>query len=218
MVLMLDTFTEPQFESAALVTIDMQRDLLDGAPFCIPGTSAVLPQVSRLCTAWREAQRPLFHVVRLYQPTSQDVDRCRRAAVAAGQGMLQPGTEGSQLAPGLTSGGVTLDADLLLSGGLQQVGDAEWVLFKPRWGAFFRTSLSEKLVAKGITTVAVAGCNFPNCPRTTVYEASERDFRVVLVTDAVSGLYPQGEREMEGIGAALMTSESVVQSLVPAAA
>jgi nicotinamidase-related amidase len=213
MVRMLDTFTEPQFESAALVTIDMQRDLLDEAPFCIPGTSAALPSVSRLCAAWREAHRPLFHVVRLYPPASQDIDRCRRAVVLAGAGMLKPGTEGSQLAPGLTPGAATLDADLLLSGGLQQLGDTEWVLFKPRWGAFYRTPLSEKLVAKGITTVVVAGCNFPNCPRTTVYEASERDFRVVLVTDAVSGLYPQGEREMEGIGAALMTSASVVQAL-----
>lgn len=42
-----------------------------------------------------------------------------------------------------------------------------------------------------------AGCNFPNCPRTSIYEASERDFRTVLVRDAISGLYERGEHERE---------------------
>jgi nicotinamidase-related amidase len=209
----LDHFTEPLFETAALLTIDMQRDLLDGEPFCIPGTSAVLPQVRHLADAWRSAGRPLIHVVRLYEQSSLDVDRCRRVSVASGDGMVRPGTEGCQLAPGIAPDRTELDSEFLLTGGIQEVSPNEWILFKPRWGAFYRTALSELLVAKGITTVVVSGCNFPNCPRTTLYEASERDFRVVLVTDAVSGLYAQGERELEGIGAALMTTEEVVKSL-----
>ena len=53
------------------------------------------------------------------------------------------------------------------------------------------------------------GCNFPNCPRTSIYEASERDFRVVLVRDAVSGLYERGERELTNIGVHLMSASEV---------
>jgi len=49
-------------------------------------------------------------------------------------------------------------------------------------------------------TIATAGCNFPNCPRTTLYEASERDIRLVLASDAVSGIYEQGRKELAGVG------------------
>ena len=42
-----------------------------------------------------------------------------------------------------------------------------------------------------------------------MYEASERDFRIVLVTDAVSQLYPKGEEEMKSIGIVLLTTKEV---------
>ncbi len=49
-------------------------------------------------------------------------------------------------------------------------------------------------------TIVFIGCNFPNCPRTSIYEASERDFRIMLVSDAVSGLDDQGIKECRAIG------------------
>ena len=58
-----------------------------------------------------------------------------------------------------------------------------------------------------MNTVVVAGCNFPNCPRTTIYEASERDIRLVLASDAVSGLYEQGRREPSRIGTHFLNCE-----------
>ena len=54
-----------------------------------------------------------------------------------------------------------------------------------------------------------SGCNYPNCPRTSIYEASERDFRVVLVKDAVSQLYPKGEEEMKNIGVSLQETNDI---------
>jgi hypothetical protein len=62
------------------------------------------------------------------------------------------------------------------------------------------------------------GCNFPNCPRTSIYEASERDFRVVVATDAISGLYARGEQELNAIGVTLFTAEQVTHSLTEATA
>lgn len=61
-------------------------------------------------------------------------------------------------------------------------------MYKPRWGAFFETPLAGHLEQFGVDSLVVCGCN-PNCPRTTVYEASEGDFRLGLVSDATSGLY-----------------------------
>ena len=80
-------------------------------------------------------------------------------------------------------------------------------------GAFYRTPLEEHLRTSGADTVVVCGCNFPNCPRATVYEASERDFRVVLVADAVSGLYERGAEELAGIGVGLPGSEECVDAV-----
>jgi nicotinamidase-related amidase len=95
---------------------------------------------------------------------------------------------------------VALDHELLLSGELQQVGPCEHVMYKPRWGAFYHTKLERHLRNTSSDTTVFAGCNFPNCPRTSIYEASERDFRIVLVRDALSGLDEQGVKECRAIG------------------
>jgi len=90
--------------------------------------------------------------------------------------------------------------DALLSGSFQELGPREHIAYKPRWGAFYGTDLDSHLRKHGIDTVVFAGCNFPNCPRTSIYEASERDFRAVLVADAMSGVYEQGAEECRRIG------------------
>lgn len=49
--------------------------------------------------------------------------------------------------------------------------------------------------------------------RTSICEASERDFRVVPATDAVSGLYERGEQELTRIGVQLMSSDAIAAGL-----
>ena len=205
----------PDFASVALVTIDTQRDTLDGQPFEVPGTSAALPEMRRLAAAFRAAGRPIVHVVRLYRPDGSNVDLCRRRAVAEGARLVLAGSPGAELAPGLVPPNAPgLDAQLLLAGGIQHAGPGEVVIYKPRWGAFFQTPLEAHLRALGVSTLVFAGCNFPNCPRTSIYEASERDFRLVLVEDAVSGLYERGKDELRGIGVALMNAAELTASLL----
>lgn len=212
-----DDVTAPHWDRAALVTVDTQADTLDGRPLEIPGTSAAVPAIARLCEAFRAARRPVVHVVRLYRSDGANAEPLRRALVSGPTPVLRPGTPGRLLAPGLLPGAVDLDDELLLSGGRQSVGPGEVVLYKPRWGAFYGTDLEEHLRAAGVDTLVFSGCNYPNCPRTSIYEASERDFRVVLVEDAVSGLYDRGRLEMANIGVVLLHSDDVVASLVPAA-
>jgi nicotinamidase-related amidase len=209
-----DPYTEPDFAASALITIDTQRDVLDGQPLEIPGTSAALPAMRHLLAAFRRARRPIVHVVRLYRSDASNVDLCRRGLVEGGATILAPGSEGSELAPGLLSGpSVGLNPDLLLANEIQGVGDDEVVIYKPRWGAFFQTPLESYLRAHAISTVVFCGCNFPNCPRTSIYEASERDFRVVLASDAISGLYERGERELTDIGVHTMSTDEVTGTL-----
>jgi nicotinamidase-related amidase len=209
-----DEYTDPEFASAALITIDTQRDVLDGAPLEIAGTSAALPQMSALLRGFRAASAPIVHIVRLYEADGSNADICRRELLESGAPILHPGADGSQLAHELLpEPAVRLDDELLLAGGVQELAAGEVAIFKPRWGAFFQTPLEVHLRGLGVSTLVFSGCNFPNCPRTSIYEASERDFRVVLARDAISGLYERGERELENIGVRLMSAAAVVEAI-----
>lgn len=205
-----DHYTKPDLTKIALITIDVQRDFLDDGVCAIPGTTAVLPSIAKLLSTFRSARLPIVHVVRVYKVDGSNVDPCRRTVVESGKAIVQPGKRGIQLAEALTpNGSGLLDAELLLTGALQQLGELEWVMYKPRWGAFYQTHLEDHLRSLGVTTLAFTGCNFPNCPRTSVYEASERDFRVVFVDDAISGVYERGKDELRNIGVSITSSNEL---------
>jgi nicotinamidase-related amidase len=209
-----DPLTTPEFASAALVTVDTQCDVLDNGGFPIPGTSAALPAMRRLVEGFRDAGRPIVHIVRLYEQDGSNAELCRRQLLATGAQLVIRDTAGCQLATELLPDPhLQLDAALLLDGGVQAFGVREVAIYKPRWGAFYRTPLERHLREHAVSTVVLAGCNFPNCPRASIYQASERDFRVVVVRDAVSGLYERAEQELAGIGVHLMGSEQATSAL-----
>lgn len=206
----LDPHVAPSFATSALVVVDVQVDFLDGGASPIAGTTEVLPCIARLLAAYRAAGRPIVHVVRLY--AGEDVDRVRRGAIAAGARLVRPGTPGSQIAPALLpEPGVELDAAALTDGALQAIGPGEAVLWKPRWSAFHRTPLHEHLSGLGVDTVVVAGCNFPNCPRATVTDASALDYRVAIAADAISGVLPLHLEEADRIGVVHADTATLVE-------
>src|SRR2546421_6927492 len=93
--------TTPHLDRAALVTIDVQRDVLDGQPLEIAGSSQALGAMCDLAHAFRDCARPIVHIVRLYRPDGSNVDLCRREAVRQGWQALAPRSSGAQLARGL---------------------------------------------------------------------------------------------------------------------
>jgi len=210
----MENYTAPKWTSCALITIDTQCDTLDGQPFEIPGTMAILPRMKSLLDIFRLSERPIIHIVRIYQADGSNVDLCRRELVEKGTRLLLAGSSGCQLASDiLPQEGILLDTDLLLSHGIQTIGANEVVVYKPRWGSFYNTPLEHYLSKQNISTLIFCGCNFPNCPRTSIYEASERDFRIVVVDDAVSGLYDQGRIEMRNIGVELLSTSQVIEAV-----
>lgn len=210
----MNRYTKPKWDKSALITIDTQCDTLDGQPFEVSGTKAILPQMRELLQAYRMAQKPIIHIVRIYEPDGENVDLCRKELVEQGASLVLAGSSGCQLAPELLPHtDIKLDVDLLLSGGIQTLEFQEVIIYKPRWGAFYRTPLEYYLKGKGISTLVFCGCNFPNCPRTSVYEASERDFRLVLAVDAISGLYDRGKQEMANIGVELLSASQVIEAV-----
>lgn len=207
-----DLYIAPQLGRSALLVIDTQVDFVDGGAFPIPGTTQVLPAITRLLRAYRAAGRPIVHVVRLYD--GHDVDLCRRTLIACGAPIARPGSAGSQIVAELRPDHADpLDPDVLLGGRCQQLAEREWAMWKPRWGAFHRTPLDEHLRRLEVSTVVIAGCNYPNCPRAAVYGASERDYRVLLVSDAISGVTPHHLEEASRMGVVSAPSSDVTGDL-----
>jgi len=209
----MNEYTRPDPNRAVLLTIDTQNDFtLPGAPAEVAGTAEAVPRIQRLVETARSEGVPVVHVVRLYKPDGSNVDQCRKEAIESGAKIVRPGTAGAELAVELKpSTDVQLDSNHLLRGEFQEIGPQEWVMYKPRWSAFYRTDLNGFLESRSVNTVVVCGCNFPNCPRTTIYEASERDYRLVFVPDATSGVYERGLRELENIGVALKDTSDTVE-------
>lgn len=207
-------YTEPNFKSSAVITIDTQCDTLDGQPLEIPGTSIALPKIKMILNAYREKRLPIVHIVRIYKKDGSNVDLCRKEAVENGAQMLLERSSGCELASEMFQDDIRLDSQLLLSGGIQKINEHEVIIYKPRWGAFYNTPLESYLKEIGVDTLVFVGCNFPNCPRTSIYEASERDFKIVLVQDAISGLYPKGIEEMLNIGVQVVKAENLDQEII----
>lgn len=207
----MNKYTDPHIATSALITIDTQNDFtLDNSPAYIEGTLDVIPNMTRLLNLYRSKGLLIVHVVRLYLEDGSNVDLCRRQIIEGGKEIVSPESDGAELVAELKPDASTrLNANKLLSGQFQQIDDHEFILYKPRWGAFYKTTLEDFLKQRKIDTVVISGCNYPNCPRTSIYEASERDFRVVLVKDAVSQLYPKAEEEMQNIGVSLLNINEI---------
>lgn len=89
----MTSFVAPQWDSSALVVIDVQTEFVSGA-MAVPGTADRIPALTRLVSAFRKAGRPIVHVVRLYVPGGTDTDLPRRAEILAGREVAAPGSDG----------------------------------------------------------------------------------------------------------------------------
>ncbi|TNJ63617.1 cysteine hydrolase [Paenibacillus hemerocallicola] len=209
------SYTSPNWNTSILITIDTQNDFtLPDAPAEIKGTSDVLPEMRQLLEAYREKGWPILHVVRLYKEDGSNVDICRKEIIEKGARIAVPETNGAELVEELRPSGYNaLQAEKLLNGEFQSIGEKEWVMYKSRWGAFYKTDLEPFLHEQGVDTLVFTGCNFPNCPRTSMYEASERDFRVVMVSDSMSQVYEKGIQEMKNIGVYVCELDQVIESI-----
>jgi nicotinamidase-related amidase len=208
------TVPPPQFQDAALLTIDVQNDFVLDGPAQVPGTAAVLPAMVTLAAAFRALGRPIVHAIRLYQTDGSDAEPFRAAFVRSHAPVVAPNTRGAELAPNLApSAAGRMDAEALYAGRLVPAGNAEWLMYKPRWSAFYKTPLEEHLRALAVRRLVVCGCNFPNCPRATIFDASERDFDVTLAQDATSQVTAERVSDLARIGVATATVQDFLARL-----
>lgn len=174
-------------ESIALVIIDMQNDFVQpGAPACVAGALASVPTVRRLLDLARTRGWRVVHVTRQHRADGSDVERYRRAGFLEGRGICVAGTPGAQTVPELAP----------LPG--------EYRLAKLRYSAFLFTEFDALLRRLGVSTLVLAGTQYPNCVRATAVDAMGHDYEVVVVTDACSAQTPEvveaNVRDLKGMG------------------
>ena len=187
---------------------------MPGSPVRASGVHSALPNIKRLVEAFRSQGAPIFHSLRLYKADGSNVDACRRQAVEEGMRILMPGTLGAELIDEVNPRpDVRLDPELLLAGDFQEIEHNEFVHYRPRWGAFHETALEAKLRAMEVTTLVVCGFSFSTGGRASIYEASARDFRIVLVADALCNATDDAVRELGRMGIYLMDSANCLSWL-----
>ena len=207
----MDEYTAPDYENVALITIDLQNDFsLKGAVCEIDGTVEIIPNIIKILRKFRKKNKPIIHMVRLYEKNGSNVDICRRKIVQDGLRLITPDSEGSELVKVLRPNEKRLNPKKLLNNKIQKIARNEFVIYKPRWGAFYNTPLEKLLNKHQINTLIFTGCNFPNCPRTSIYEASERDYRIVVVEDAISGIYNKGVEELKNIYCEITATKDLI--------
>jgi nicotinamidase-related amidase len=206
----MTNYCVPEKGKAALLCISAQRDFVaPGSPVRACGSQAALPRMEALVKCFRDHNAPIYHSVRLYKADGSNVDACRRQAVEEGLRILMPGTLGAELIESMKPAkDVRLDPELLFSGDFQEIGPKEYVHYRPRWGAFHDTQLEARLRAQNITTLVICGFSFTTGGRASVYEASARDFRIVLVPDALCNATEDAVQELGRIGIYLMDTEN----------
>lgn len=202
----------PEKGKAALICISAQRDFVTpGSPVRASGAHGAVPNMTVLLDNFRELAAPIYHSVRLYKPDGSNVDACRRQAVEEGQRFCMPGTLGAELIDEVKpSRDVRLDPEALFAGDFQEIGPREYVHYRPRWGVFHDTGLEDRLRAQDVNTLVVCGFSFATGGRASVYEASARDFRLVLVPDALCNATEEAVQELGRIGIYLMDTANCV--------
>lgn len=204
----LDTpYTRLNQESCALLTIDVQNDWGDPRGVKpMPDLESVMPHILAVTEAFRSAGRLIVHVVRIYLEDASNVDLCRRWQFEQGETRaVVAGSWGSQLVASLNPTAAELDVPALLAGRMQELGPGEFVMYKPRFGAFHRTPLKDFLDTRGIDSVVIVGITFPNCVLATQLGATDNDFRVGLVPEACTQVDEAGLRAMQNKGVQVMS-------------
>jgi nicotinamidase-related amidase len=151
--------------SAALLVMDYQVDVL--TRFMTPAQSAeAIGCVPDLITTARDAGMMVIHVVIAFRPGHPEVSpRNRVFSAVKANGMMVAESEGAAIHPAAAA------------------REGEAIVFKHRISPFVGTDLETLLRANGIDTLVLAGVQTSGVVLSTVRQAGDLDYRLVVVRD-----------------------------------
>jgi nicotinamidase-related amidase len=176
------------FDHAALIIIDMQRDFLEPGGFGetlgnnVALLKAAVPPLRQVLDAARATGMLVIHTREGHRPDLSDAPRHK---VERGEPSLRigaPGPMGRILVRGEPGHDIIPE--------LYPV-DGEPVIDKPGKGAFYQTDLELMLKNREIDTLFVCGVTTEVCVNTTVREANDRGFRCIVLSDCCASYFPE---------------------------
>jgi ureidoacrylate peracid hydrolase len=174
--------------STALLVIDMQRGFVDaGEAMEVPSAREAVPRIRELIDLFRGKGRPVIFTEFVYSEAAPLLvgalhPEHRRAAPGAPRGFGRPSSSCHEDDPS-----VTTVAALAPRAG-------ELVIRKRWYDGFAGTPLDGALRARGIDTLVVTGTMTDICVLATVVGAFNREYRITVVDDAVTTLWPEIQR------------------------
>ncbi len=176
------------WQSTALIVIDMQRDFLDPRGYAaIAGLDInllrkAIPGVAKILQAAREAGIVIVHTREANAPDLSDVPPAFLEATArTGAPVGSAGPLGRLLIRGEYGAGIV---DELAP------REGEIVIDKPGFSAFEATALGSMLTTRGIRTLILCGITTEVCVSSTLRTAIDRGFRCITLHDACASAYP----------------------------
>lgn len=161
---------------AALLLVDLQRGFLHPEGFVaaqgrdVSECAAAAGHCYALARIARDAGMPVIWTRHILRPDHADA------------GLLT-----TELRPRLGKIGAlargTADVEIPAEAAVQP---GDFVLDKPRYSAFFGTSLDMLLAARGVRTLMVGGVTTSMCVESSVRDAAQRDIRTFVVREAVA--------------------------------
>jgi ureidoacrylate peracid hydrolase len=195
----------------ALLVVDMQRGFVEaGQAMEVPPARETVPAIRGLLDAFRTAKLPVIFTAFVYSPS-----------VPLLVGELHP--EHKPAAPGAPRGFGHPSSCCLEGDPSAEVIDelaprADEPVIRKRWyDAFAGSDLDGVLRARHVTSLVVVGTMTDICVLSTVVGGLNREYRITVVDDAVSTLWPEIQRAtLDIIGRAfgrVVSSKAVVDTL-----
>lgn len=176
------------FDHAALVCIDMQRD------FCLPGGFAdslgdnidnvqpCIPVIAKLQAAFRRCRLPIIHTKECHKPDLSDLPTAKLNRGNPKKKIGEPGPMGRILIEGEPG------TDFIPQ---NEPWIHEHIICKPGKDAFYATDLDEYLMRRKISGLVITGVTTEVCVQTTMRCANDRGYDCLLVEDGTDSYFPE---------------------------
>ncbi|MCD9026710.1 cysteine hydrolase [Luteimonas sp. BDR2-5] len=152
------------FVGAVVLIIDMQVDFFAHERLSRQ-RAGLVSDTNALIAAARKSEAPIVWVRQEFSPDLSDATlEVKRENIA----VVIAGTPGAAMLPEL------------------DVSTSDHTIVKRRYSAFFGTNLDDFLASAGCSSLIVAGINTHACVRTTVVDAYQRDYEVILARDCIA--------------------------------
>ena len=178
----------PEPGRTALMVVDMQRGFLDpGEAMEVPPARETVGAIQTLLALFRARRMPVVFTEFAYSESAP-------LLVGRLHPEHQPAKPGAPRGFGLPSSSClegTPSADTVPE---LAPRPGELVIRKRGYDAFASTPLDETLRARNVTSLVVAGTMTDICVLATVIGAFHREYRVTVVEDGVSTLWPEIQR------------------------